>query len=64
MINKLSNAYGKIPLVIKARNAHVPAALMQQIIRALMTRDILPYMFDNSIICPCIHVQRLCDVTH
>ena len=49
MINTLSNAYGKIPLVVKA--PYCTRACGTRVIRALMTCDILPYMFDNSIIC-------------
>ena len=48
MINTLSNAYGKIPLVVKA--PYCTRASGTRVIRALTTRDILPYMFDNSIV--------------
>ena len=48
MINTLSNAYGKISLVVKA--PYCTRACGTRVIRALTTRDILPYMFDNSIL--------------
>ena len=48
MINTLSNAYGKIPLVVKA--PYCTRACGTRVIRALTTRDILPYMFNNSIL--------------
>ena len=43
MINTLLNAYSNIPLVVKAPYCTC-------VIHALTTRNILPYMFDNSIL--------------
>ena len=41
----LSNMYGKISRVVKARITRVPQARVQY--GALTTSDILPYAFDN-----------------
>ena len=49
----LSNMYGKISQVVKARITRVPQARVQY--GALTTSDSLPYMFDNVfIICLCV----------
>ena len=49
----LSNMYGKISRVVKARITRVPQARVQY--GALTTSGILPYAFDNVfIICLCV----------